>query len=325
MARLGLNFPFYAGGPYADMVRLGREAEDAGYDCLLVHEGQASNDALLNCYMLAAATNRVQIMTNVVNIHLREASLCASTAATIQQAFQDRFILGIGISHRPVLAAMGIEMGNGRDKLRDYTLALRRFFTGEAARSFANYFPEPTRPVPIYFGAVTLQTVRMAGELADGLALVLSSEGRLSRVIQTARDTGRRHGRGPDAIAVACGVMTFVHEDLALAREAARAGLAFFMLLPAYNRLLHNSGFEGEAKAVAEAWAKGDAAAATAAVPDRLLEAAALYGPPARCRERLAALRAISGLDLLSIVPYPVGGEGLLAAIKRCLTALAPG
>lgn len=40
MAKLGLNFPFYASGPYSSMVQLGREAEDAGYDCLLVHEAR---------------------------------------------------------------------------------------------------------------------------------------------------------------------------------------------------------------------------------------------------------------------------------------------
>jgi alkanesulfonate monooxygenase SsuD/methylene tetrahydromethanopterin reductase-like flavin-dependent oxidoreductase (luciferase family) len=324
MAKLGLDFAFYATGPYDDWVTLGREAEDAGYDCLLVHEGQASNDVLLNCHMLAAATNRVRIMTNVANIYLREPSLCASTAATIQQASQNRFILGIGISHRPVLGAMGIEMGNGREKLRNYTLALREFFKGDAARNFSNYFPQPAKPVPIYFGAVTLQTARMAGELADGLALVLSSEGRLKEIIRTAHDGARRHGRSPGAVAIACGVMTFVHHDLALAREAARAGLAFFMLLPAYNRLMHNSGFEAAAKAVASAWAGGDAAAATAAVPDRLIESAALYGPPARCRERLAALGQISGLDLLHIVPYPVGTEDRIGNIRSFLTALAP-
>ncbi len=324
MAKLGLDFAFYACGPYADWIALGHEAEDAGYDCLLVHEGQASNDVLLNCQMLAAATSRVGIMSNVANIYLREPSLCSSAAATIQQVSQGRFVLGLGISHRPVLAAMGIEMGNGREKLRDYTLALRRFSTGEAAGNFSNYFPQPAQPVPIYFGAVTLQTARMAGELADGLALVLTSEERLRQIIGAAHDSARRHGRRSGDVAIACGVMTFVHEDLALAREAARAGLAFFMLLPAYNRLLHNSGFEVEAKAVASAWARGDAAAATAAVPDRLIESAALYGPASRCRERLAALAEIEGVDLLHLVPYPVGNQDRITNIRSFLAALAP-
>ena len=120
MASLGVNIGFYTGDPYADLVQLGREAEEAGYDCLMVPEGIAGNDALLCCYMLAVATSRIHIVPNVANIYLRDASLCAVTSATIQQASHGRFILGIGVSHRPVLKAMGIETGNARARLRDY-------------------------------------------------------------------------------------------------------------------------------------------------------------------------------------------------------------
>ena len=124
MAQLGLNLAFYTGDPYADLLHLGLQAEEAGYDCLMVPEGIAGNDALLCCYMLATATSRIHIVPNVANIYLRDPSLCAVTSATIQQASQGRFMLGIGVSHRPVLEAMGIEMGNARARLRDYTLAL---------------------------------------------------------------------------------------------------------------------------------------------------------------------------------------------------------
>ena len=71
MARLGLNLAFFTGDPYADLVQLGREAEEAGYDCLMVPEGVAGNDALLCCYMLAAATSRIHIVPNVANIYLQ--------------------------------------------------------------------------------------------------------------------------------------------------------------------------------------------------------------------------------------------------------------
>jgi hypothetical protein len=65
MPRLGVNIAFYTGDPYADLVALGRDAEEAGYDCLMVPEGIAGNDALLCCYMLAAATSRIQAMVTV--------------------------------------------------------------------------------------------------------------------------------------------------------------------------------------------------------------------------------------------------------------------
>jgi alkanesulfonate monooxygenase SsuD/methylene tetrahydromethanopterin reductase-like flavin-dependent oxidoreductase (luciferase family) len=323
MAKLALNIAFYMGDAYADLLRLGRDAEDAGYDCLMVPEGMAGNDVLLCCYMLATATSRIRLAPNVANIYLRDPSLCAVTAATIQQASQGRFILGIGVSHRPALEILGIEMGNAREKLRNYTLKLRETFAGEVARVFGVRFPRPEVPVPIYFGAVTLETVRLAGELADGLLLVHCTPDRLRKVIATAQDSARRHGRPADAVTVTTAVQTYVHDDLELAKEAARTGMALYMGLPFYNRLLRNSGFEAEAQAGAAAWARGDMAAAAASVSDRILDALVLYGPAARCRERLAALTE-TGVDLISIIPGQVGGEDLITSLKRCLTAMAP-
>jgi alkanesulfonate monooxygenase SsuD/methylene tetrahydromethanopterin reductase-like flavin-dependent oxidoreductase (luciferase family) len=323
MALLALNLAFYTGDPYPDLVHLGRQAEEAGYDCLMVPEGPGGNDALLCCYMLAAATSRARIATNVANIYLRDPSLCAVSAATIQQFSQGRFILGIGPSHRPVLEAMGIAMGNARDHLRRYTMALRKTFGGELARNLGVHFPHPAEPVPIYFGALTLETARMAAELADGLLLVHCTAQRLTRVIQTVREAARRFGRRPDVVTVAASVQTYIHDDSKVAKEAARAGLALYMGLPYYNRLLRNSGFVSEAQAGAAAWERGDKAALAAAVSDRLIDAVTLCGPASRCRERLAEM-AQSGVDMVGIMPGAVGGEDPLFSVKRCLAALAP-
>lgn len=323
MARLALNLAFFTGDPYQDLVHLGCQAEQAGYDCLMVPEGIEGNDALLCCYMLAAATSRVRIASNVANIYLRDPSLCAVTAATIQQASQGRFILGIGTSHRPVLQTMGIEMGNAREHLRKYTLDLRTAFGGERAKSLGVHFPHPSEPVPIYFAALTLETARMAGELADGLLLAHCSAQRLGQVIAAVREGARQFGRRPDVVTIATSVQAYVHDDVRLAKEAARAGLALYMGLPYYNRLLRNSGFVAEAKAGAEAWDKGDQAALAAAASDRLIDAVTLCGPASRCRERLAAL-AQSGVDMIGIMPGAVGGEDPLFSVKRCLAALAP-
>ncbi len=323
MARLALNLAFYTGDPYPDLVHLGQRAEESGFDWLMVPEGIEANDAMLCCYILATATSRVRIATNVANIYLREPSLCAVAAATIQQASQGRFILGIGPSHRPVLQGLGIEMGNARDHLRKYTIGLRRSFSGERAKSLGIRFPHPAEPVPIYFGALTLETVRMAGEMADGLLLVHCTAQRLSQVIGAARDSARSHGRRPDIVTVATSAQVYLHEDIRLAKEAARAGMALYMGLPYYNRLLRLSGFEAEADAGAKAWEKGDRTALAAAASDRLLDAITLYGPASRCRERLEALAA-TGVDVIGIMPGAVGGEDPLFSVKRCLAALAP-
>ncbi len=184
---------------------------------------------MMPCYAAICLRWQPAVSTSyppAANIYLRDPSLCAVTSATIQQVSRGRFMLGIGVSHRPVLEAMGIEMGNARARLRDYTLALRKAFTGDMAKKFGVHFPHPTEPVPIYFGAVTLETVRMAGELADGLLLVHCTAQRLSQVIRTARESARQHGRRPDEVNVATAVQVYLHDDLRVARDAARDGMA---------------------------------------------------------------------------------------------------
>jgi alkanesulfonate monooxygenase SsuD/methylene tetrahydromethanopterin reductase-like flavin-dependent oxidoreductase (luciferase family) len=323
MALLALNLAFYSGDPYPDLVHLGQQAEESGYDCLMVPEAIEGNDALLCCHMLAAATSRVRIATNVANIYLRAASLCAVSAATVQQASHGRFILGIGPSHRPVLQAMGIEMGNARDHLREYTMELRKAFGGERAKNLGIHFPHPGEPVPIYFGALTRETARMGGELADGLLLVHCTAQRLSQMIRAAHESARQFGRRPDVVTICTSVQAYVHDDIKVAREAARSGMALYMGLPYYNRLLRNSGFAAEAQAGAAAWQKGDKAAMAAAASDRLIDAVTLCGPASHCRERMAALSE-SGVDMIGIMPGAVGGEDPLFSVKRCLAALAP-
>ena len=75
-------------------------------------------------------------------------------------------------------------------------------------------------------------------------------------------------------------VQVYLHDDVALAKEAARAGMALYMRLPYYNRLMHNSGFQAEAKAGSGSLGRGDTAALAAAVSDRVVDAWCYMVPP---------------------------------------------
>ena len=123
----------------SELVRLARETEDAGFSGVYIPE--AVNDALM-CSLAVA------IATWIVNIYLREPGLCAIAAEMVQEAAQGRFILGLGASHRPVLEARGIEMGNARDRLRHVTEIIGKAFRGEL-EMFGRKFPAPSHPIPI--------------------------------------------------------------------------------------------------------------------------------------------------------------------------------
>lgn len=305
-----------AGSSLDAFVQLARETEDAGFAGVFVPE--AMNDALMCCFAAANATRRISIATWIVNIYLRDPMLCALSAAMVQEAADGRFILGLGVSHRPALEARGIEMGNARERLRHVTGIARRAFRGEL-EAFGMRVPAPGHPIPIYFAALALETSRLAGELADGLMLYMCTPERMRKSIDAAIRVARDHGRAPDSLTMTCGVPVFMHDDLDTAYEAARRGLAFYGALPFYNRILTNIGFAQPAARIMEAAIRRDPKAMASAITNELADAVALVGPPSRCIERLKSYRE-HGAEALILAPNPVS-EDYPTCVRRVLKA----
>jgi len=315
MAQLGIVIT-PGSDPFSTLADLSREAEDAGFNSIFVSE--ASNDAVMCCAHMARATSRVKLVTWIVNIHFRVPLTCAAASLMVQEISGGRFILGLGVSHRPLLESLGIEMGNGREKLRSYTTELRRLLRGEAVASgLPMALRAPAHPVPIYYAALALETARLAGELADGVELYMCSPQRMRQMAQAAHETAVKHKRKASDVAITMGLPTFVHDDLQRAMGVARRRLAFYGGLPFYNRQMARGGFEAEAKAAMGAAQRGDKKGVEAAMSERLLDSMALIGPPARCLERLAAFRE-AGADLPVIRPNEID-EDQPATIRRLI------
>lgn len=303
MAELGIVITPGA-GPYSTLGGLARVAEDAGFSGIFVSE--SNNDAIMCCAEMARATSRVKLVTWIVNIHFRAPVTCAGATAMVQELSNGRFVLGLGVSHRPLLEALGIEMGNGRERLRDYTIQLRRLLRGEPIGPGVELrLAAPRHPVPIYYAALALETARLAGELADGVELYMCPPSRMRQMAQAARQEAVRHRRQSSDVAITMGLPTFVHEDLERAMSIARRRLAFYGSMPFYNRQMARAGFESEAQAAMAASRSGDKSAIEAAMSNRLLDSMALIGPPARCLERLAAFRE-AGAELPIIRPNEI-------------------
>ena len=95
-----------------EMIELAQLAQAQGFSAVLVNEGRA--DALAASLAIAGATTDIQVGTNIANIYFRHPFLCAATARTIAEISGGRLLLGLGMSHRGLLATLGIEMGDGR-------------------------------------------------------------------------------------------------------------------------------------------------------------------------------------------------------------------
>ena len=181
--RLGLGVIPGVGWRASEIRIIAREAEDAGFEAVVTTE--ANNDSLATAQVMGDATHRINVGTWVSSIHIRHSYACANAASLIADATGGRMILGLGVSHQPVNAALGADMPTPTLALRRYATEVAGWLRGEGPPT---HLPqEPARvPVPLYLAAMTSPMVELAGELADGVMPFMWS---------AARVRGARYGR----------------------------------------------------------------------------------------------------------------------------------
>ncbi len=79
-----------------------REIESLGYCALWLPEAWG-REAFTNASLALSATSTLKIATGIANIWARDAVNASNAAKTLGAAFDDRFILGLGVSHRPLV------------------------------------------------------------------------------------------------------------------------------------------------------------------------------------------------------------------------------
>ena len=305
--RLALAVIPGVGWSAAETLAIARETEAAGFDAIFAAE--VNNDVMATAQLMGAATSRIQVGTWIANIYLRHSYTCAQGAALIGDATGGRFVLGLGVSHQPINAALGIAMPHPLATLRAYVTAVGGWLRGEGPATHLPQRPSP-QPVPLYVAALGQQAVELGGELADGIMpLFWSAE----RVAQSKAWLARGRDKAPDLGPgdITLGIPTFIGDDMEALREAARQNLVLYTGLPFFQRMFREMGFADEA-ALME---RGEG---MTGLSGRLLDAICLIGPRDRCQEQLAAFRA-AGVDLPILYP-PIGVDGarqVLQAFQR--------
>lgn len=319
MSSLGVVLSTATEAPPKEFIELGKLAEDKGFAAMLVNEGRG--DALACAEAIALNTSRIKVGTNIANIYFRHPFLAAMTAATIADLSDGRLVLGLGVSHRPLIESLGMKMDQPRQYMREYVQTVKKALSGQQIGSF--FRPRPsTYPVPVYVASVTVETAEVGGEYADGIMPFLPARSYLTQLLEAAKSAAQRVGRDPALVDCIVSIPTFISDDLEQARSAARYNLAFFAQLPFYRKQWRRCGFVDEVNGLQEAWKKNDRRAAAALVSDRMVEQVCIFGPPSMCKEQLAAFHE-AGAAMPVIAVSPVN-EDRLAATHKALQLLAP-
>lgn len=332
MTELGVALLTFADASLADLVSLGCAAEELGY--ARCYTTESLTDTLSLDLAIALRTERITVGSFVAISYLRHPVITAQAAVTISDLSGGRFVLGVGLGHRVRVEALGVPVGAPREDLPGYIRDVRALLDGHGMTRYPDLPPQwyqgvrldfrtSAYPVPIHAAALGPRMAEACAAVADGLMVYLVPRAGVAALARAAASGARGAGR-PRPVPLDVAVHAFVDDDLEKARNSARASLAYWVALPAYNAALRRAGYEAEAARARAALAARDQAGLEAAVSDRLVDEYCLVGPPQRCREQLGAWRE-TGAATIAIMPDPVApGESYAAAVRRTLAALAP-
>jgi probable F420-dependent oxidoreductase len=257
--------------------------EGHGYDTFWYPEARGYESLSLGGFLLANST-RLRIGSSITNIYGRDAFTARRGLATLSALYDNRFILGLGVSHMPFVEGL---RGHQYDKPLP---AMRRYLDGIAKDEpdAANW--------PIVIAALGPKMLALAAERTHGaIPYNVTPE----HTAQAAAILGPSKW-------LAVEQKVCVETDPALSRALARKELAIYLTLPNYRNNWLRLGFS-EAEL-----ADGGS--------DRFLDAMVLQGDADTIKR---GLRAHFAAGATHVCIQPVHADGDWAARDRMLAVLA--
>ena len=159
-----------------DAQEVAREIESLGFGSLFIPE-VTGKECLTQSMAFLSATERLVVGTGIANIHVRIPSAAETGARTLGALFPRRFVLGLGVSHAPL-----VEHGMGGTYAKP--LATMRTYLDKMAAVPEAIEPGAGRPVRL-LAALGPKMIELSGTHADGAHpyLVLPAQTRVTRDI----------------------------------------------------------------------------------------------------------------------------------------------
>jgi probable F420-dependent oxidoreductase len=234
-----------------------RRLEDAGYGALWYGESPGSRETLAHAALLLQWTERLVVATGIAVIYARDPLAALAGGATLTEAYPDRFVLGLGVSHADPVARRGASYGPPLTAMREYL---------DGMDAGAQLLLASLEPAPRVLAALGPRMLALAAE---------RSWGAHPYFVPVEHTRRAREILGPERLLAP--EQGFVLEtDPVRARERAREHMRFYLSAPNYRNSLLRLGYsEAELDAVA----------------DRVVDDLVAWGEPAQVAERVAEHR----------------------------------
>ena len=209
----------------ARMQETAAELEELGYGALWYGEA-TGREALTKAGLLLAGTKRIVVATGIANIYGRDPVTMVAGQKTLAEAYPNRFLLGLGVSHIPLV-----------EKLRGHRYekpvpAMRAYLDAMDQAPYQAVPPGPKSPRVL--AALGPLMLKLSAERADGAHPYNSTP-------EHTRQARQLLGPNP----YLCPEQAIILEtDPAKARAIARKFLAIYLGLPNYTNNFLRLGFQ---------------------------------------------------------------------------------
>jgi probable F420-dependent oxidoreductase len=265
LGRVGLWSADLGGLDVTELGETAREVEALGFGTLWWGEAPGSRETLTQALALLAATETLVAATGIANLYMRDASATIAGARTIGALHPGRFVLGLGVSHAPLVEGMmGKDYGKPLKTMRTYL---------DAMDSAPRGTPESKQPAPpILLAALGPKMLELARDRAQGAHPYLVTPEHTKQA---------REALGPDRL-LAVEQAVVLTDDRAEGLRRGRKHLEMYKTLPNYRNNWLRLGYS-------EDETTGD-------LSDRLVEALVVFGDEDAIGARVAEHHA-AGAD----------------------------
>lgn len=248
--RIGINGTALVAKASVDaVVEHARQAAADGFAAYWLAEHPSGGfDALTVLGLVGQSVTGITLGTAVIPTYPRHPLVLAGQARTVASAMAAPLVLGIGLSHQPMLAALGLRDDKPIRHLRDYLSVLQPLLergevdhAGPTIECRAKLFAPAAPPVPVVVAALGPQMLRLAGARTDGTSLAWVGVNTIrDHIVPTISEAAASAGRPAPRIIATLPIC--VTDDPASVRARISTGAAWYAELPSYKAMFAREG-----------------------------------------------------------------------------------
>ena len=310
-----MTIPF-DGVPLSEHGALFGELADLGYTDLWSSEANGT-DAFTPLALASVHAPSVRLGTAIVPAYTRGPGLMAMSVASLAEAAPGRVAFGIGTSSNVIVERWNaIPFEKPYQQTRDMVRFLRAALAGEKVSEDYESFAVkgfklgrvPAVQPQILVAALQEGMLRLAGRESDGAIINwLSAEdvATVAPIVQAAGDGSSKE--------VVARIFVCPSTDTDAVRGMARFAIAAYLNVPVYAAFHQWLGRGERLQGMWDAWQAGDRKAATAAIPDDVVDELIVHGSPEACREHIERYHE-NGVTTSAVAIMPFGIDVVQAA-----------